>query len=256
VIKPTCDRKTRFRKNQKNTFGLYPGPTGDGTCPFATIGEGGCAQIEQGRKLPTCYVFRTIAAYKNVGPALLHNTHLLKTATHEERVKLLKAEFSRFHRAESKQADPQMYYRLHWSGDVYDMEYAKALVEAMNAFPDIMFWNYTRSFELGHYLAHTTPNLKQYLSLDKLNIEDGLEVYNKYRRYALCYDNMYICYMAPINDFDEQYNKLRTSKHLDWLKNAPELVSCPTDEGKLPVDGACSKCRKCLNKNHIWFKTK
>jgi hypothetical protein len=255
MIKATCDRKTRFRTSQKNTFGLYPGPTGAGTCPCATVGEGGCSQIKPGRKLPTCYVFNTISAYKNVGPALLHNTNLIRTATHKERVQLLKDEFARFQRTELKQAEPKLYYRLHWSGDVYDLDYAKALTEAMRAFPDITFWNYTRSLHLAPYLAEEVPHLIQFLSLDRINLEQGLDIYYGPTWARADCDNIRICYMSPENDFEAKYLAMKPD-HVFWPDKPPTLVPCPTDEGKLPVDGACAKCRKCLNGRHIWFKTK
>ena len=255
ILKPTGDRKTRFRNAQKNTFGLYPGPTGDGTCPYATLGEGGCSQIKPGRKLPTCYVFRTITAYKNVGPALLHNTNLLRTATHTEKVALLTSEFKRFHRIESEQADPKMFYRLHWSGDIFDQAYAEALSEAMCAFPDITFWNYTRSFSEGAWLAFHTPNLLQYFSLDVVNIEPGLCLYFTTRDTKGMQGQLLLSYMSPVNDFAARYAELR-SRHAIWPEGAPVLTACPTDEQKLPVADACSKCRKCLTSKHIWFKTK
>jgi hypothetical protein len=255
MLKPTSDRKTRFRDAQRNTFGLYPGPAGDGTCPSATSGEGGCSQIRTGRKLPTCYVFNTINAYPAVGPALLHNTNLLRTADHTTKVALLTAEFARFHRIESKQDDPKMFYRLHWSGDIFDQPYATALSEAMRAFPDITFWNYTRSFAQGVWMANNTPNLIQYLSLDIVNFEAGMDIYLHQLRKGALGARLHICYMAKEDDYDERYSAMG-ELHRDWPLNPPVLTACPTDAGDLPLAGACSKCRKCLSGRNIWFKMK
>lgn len=254
MIKPTCDRKTRFHKNQYNTFGLYPGIESPGTCPCATIGAGGCCTIKPGRKLPTCYVFRTMSAYKSVANVLLHNTNELRSATVSQQVKLLCDEFSRFQASELKRgADASLYYRLHWSGDVYDIYYAKALIEAMHEFPNITFWNYTRDFSLGQYLARETTNLTQYLSLDCINLESGLQAYYRWLETPNA-GTLRLCYMAAENDMEKQYNALK-KRNPDWPDDAPRLSACPVDEGKMPLDGACAKCRKCINGDNIWFMT-
>lgn len=256
MIKATCDRKTRFYNSQHNTFGLYPGTTKEGTCPHATLGEGGCCQINPGRKLPTCYVFSTIAAYKGVGPVLLHNTNMLRVSTKPQKVQLLTQEFARFQAKELKRSEPKLYYRIHWSGDVYDAEYGGALAESMLAFPNITFWNYTRSLHLAVGLANAVPNLIQFLSLDAINLEAGLVVYFEYKTSKQNkHDNLHISYMADADDFNRRYTEYR-ARHKTWPEQPPVLTSCPVDEGKLKLDGACAKCRKCLNGYNIWFKTK
>lgn len=253
-LKSTCDRKTRFRKSQRNTFGLLPGPSG--TCPGATIGCGGCSQIQPGRKLPTCYVFNIMAIYKAVGPILQHNTNLLKSASQEDRITILKQEFERFEKHELKQQNPQPFYRLHWSGDVYDSDYADALIEAMRAFPKVTFWNYTRSLDLAVELADNVPNLVQYLSLDTINFEKGMDVYMRwYNRPRHQDDNLHIGYMSDKDDFQERYQECR-QRHPDWPETLMVLSECPVDAKKMATDGACAKCRKCLAGRPVWFKTK
>lgn len=251
-LKPSCDSKVRFRKTQKNTFGLLPGITG--TCPKATVGPGGCSHIAKGRKIPTCYVFRLMSCYKGVKPVLSHNTHLIKTADHKTKVQLLKKEFQRFKTAELKQKEPKLHYRIHWSGDVYDMNYAKALSEAMNAFPDIEFWNYTRTFDVATYLADNTPNLVQYLSLDPVNFEEGLQVFLDWMKSDPPHSNLTICYMNKTDDFNERLESLK-EKHPEWSNYSPRLMGCPVDEGIIPIEGGCGVCRMCLIGRPVWFKT-
>lgn len=254
MLKPTCDRKTRFWPGQKNTYGLMPGPAG--TCPGATVGCGGCSQIRAGRKLPTCYVFNVMAAYRAVGPALQHNTTLLKTSNHDDRVQLLTQEFERFRKSELKRPAPKLFYRLHWSGDVYDDDYADSLIEAMLQFPDVTFWNYTRSLDLAPELADNVPNLEQYMSLDAINFEKGMDIYVKWLRTPRHQDpNLHVCYMSPEDDFQARYAECRT-RHPDWPETPVILRACPVDEKKMETDGACAKCMKCLRGTPVWFKTK
>jgi hypothetical protein len=253
MLKSTSDRKTRCRDSQRNTFGLFPGPGVHGTCPGATVGDCGCCAVQPGRKLPTCYVFGIIAAYPATGPALLHNTTLIRHANHTEKVRLLSAEFERFRRIELKQPDPSLFYRLHWSGDIFDHAYAKALAEAMCAFPDITFWNYTRSFDRGVWLAAHTPNLVQYLSIDHVNFNKGINAY--IHRPPATEARLQIAYMSATNDYSLRYANAR-KRYRSWPENPVILTSCPVDERKMPLPGACHKCRKCLEGKAIWFKTR
>jgi hypothetical protein len=261
TLKATSDRKTRVRTTQKNALGLYPGNGEKGTCPRMTVGEGGCGECENGRKLATCYVFGLIAAFKGVGPVLEHNTELLKNSDYGGKLALLNAEFKRFHEAEQRAKKPGDYYRIHWSGDVYDEEYARALNAAVRANGNIKFWSYTRSFQFAETFAKDAGNLTLYLSLDPVNIEEGLETYFNYIQNSKI-DNIRICYLSKENNFKETYKKLKEERDKDnklpkWPLTPPILTACPQDTGKLELEGACYKCRKCLTgASNIWFKTK
>jgi hypothetical protein len=241
-IKPTCDRKTRFYDSQQNTFGLMPGRLG--SCPGCTIGRGGCCEILPGRKTPTCYVNKTLSYSKAAKNVLQANTDLLKGSTEDQMFGILCAEFSRFALKETKRPSPSpwsKYYRLHWSGDIFSVTYAKALKRAMTVYPEIQFWNYTRSFfALKHLVG--VPNLMQYLSLDAVNFDKGMEAYTRW-----CGEfggRLSVCLMG-------------TADLAEKLKVAlPQTQDCPADVGLLPIDGACRQCQKCLRGIPIWFKTK
>jgi len=272
-LKPTCDRKTRFWSNQRNTFGLLPGL--EATCPGATTAPGGCWHIAPGKKLPCCYVSSTLSAYKNVHGVLAHNTQLLMSAQKWQMIELLDDEFGRFRAAElrhrkkvSTDGARPMYtpYRLHWSGDIFSQTYAEALAAAIQLNSDIHFWCYTRSFFAVPTLCNI-PNLTLYISLDPVNAQRGLSVFAENKNDQ---NNLQICYMNNENDFDD--HRLRARQILDsenelrkrcgypskeeWLDGVP-VRECPVDTKKLALEGGCAKCKQCFGKNPqaVWFKT-
>ena len=240
------DLKTRFYKAHKNTFGLLPGP--EHTCPCATEGEGGCWEpAKAGSKLKTCYAQRLCVLRVNVRKSLEHNTIEIKSVTDKKTT--LQNMFSSFETSVVKWAirnkkDPKdyLYFRLHWSGDLFDAEYTRALAEAMDISPKITFWGYTRSFDFVPILAGVR-NLVLYLSLDRQNIEKGLQCYN---------NNPWtrISWLDVSNDICKQgYTK--------WPESV-KLTACPADTNKIPKEGSCAHCKICLGpkKTHVWFKTR
>ena len=273
-IKPTCNRKTRAYAGQENTFGLLPGNTLwkneiMGTCPGATSGEGGCCHVKDGRKTPECYVFGTIGAYPGVYPVLRANTMTLRDDQVMMYTKLTK-EFSRFYEKEATrkaQGKPYSYnYRLHWSGDIFNDDYAYALRSAILDFPSVNFWCYTRNMAAVPVL-NNIPNLKLYISLDPQNFDEGMSTYTENK--DAC-PNLRLCYMSPVNDFKERLaayipkfvgqnmlRKILGSK----LKNEAlvefPISTCPADAGQAESDGCCHRCGMCLGKNdrNIWFKS-
>ena len=230
TLKPSADRKVWAYKNQKNTVGLLPGP--EGTCPGATIGPGGCRVVGGGR--PACYVYKVMSIYKGVRAVLAHNTKLLMEAGPEEQVRLLNAEMERFKTVSRNAFTHADKYRLHWSGDIFDQQYADSLRAMMITHSDITFWTYTRSFEFVTTFEDVT-NLQLYLSLDDCNMQEGFELYNKVK-----WSNLHLCVMsgAPPEIAGESF------------------LGCPVDSGKVPLEGACQRCMLCLKGYDIWFKTK
>lgn len=263
TLKPSHDRKTKWRDGQKNTFGLVPGPDNGGTCPKATNGPGGC-QDTQGKKNRTCYVFNVMRVYKAVEGVLSHNTFLLANADHDETVRLLSAEFERFRASELKRQDQSLVYRLHWSGDIFNERYAIALATAMRSFPDIRFWNYTRSFHLVQHVLGV-QNLRQYLSVDPQNLREGMRTYYNAKAAFPKSDRLSIAYMSKTNDFDQHYSAALAAERADkqtgpdasgrldtqiaarrWQEAFRPLGACPADNGKIPVELACMTCQKCI----------
>ena len=255
TLKPSHDSKVKFWKSQDNTFGTLPGR--EGTCPDCTTKAGGCAYVKPGNKIPVCYVFKLMAFHPNIRKTLEHNTEMLKEASHKERVQMLKNEFTRFRNTELKRETPMLYYRLHWSGDVFGKGYAKALTEAMQAFPDIHFWAYTRSLDTVEYLANNNPNLTLFVSLDPVNLEEGLSTFFEAKAVSR-HNNLQIAYMSPVDDFKERYweaEKRHIAErgiHVPWEKTPPVLHTCPVDTGKLPIEFGCSRCQGCVSNRPGW----
>ena len=252
ALKISEDSKTRCYKGQKNALGLMPGPNEcGGTCPWATTGPGGCWNIPEGKKLHTCYVAHCLARRQNVKTALEYNTTLMRGGCNNgvHPTTYLLNSFAAFQKKELKRKDSQLYFRLHWSGDIFGPDYAHSLVEAMGQYPQINFWMYTRSFPYVH-LFESVKNLSLYLSLDKQNFLDGLKTYSQFK-----WPNLKICYLSPVDDWNEQFQKVKDSMGLDDIR----VTSCPVDTGKMALEESCIKCRMCLlnaHKIHIWFKTK
>lgn len=233
LLKSTADRKTWAYPGQCNTFGLSRGPLSEGgTCPGCTVGKGGCCERPHNRKTTVCYVDKLVHARPTVRRALAYNTDLLIGASYEMKLNLLLREFARF-TDDCLSKKTERNYRLHWAGDVFSEEYALALREAITAFKFINFWGYTRNFSVTNFFAGL-PNLQWYLSLDKVNFDVGYPTYLRYRKAG----NIHYGYMSA---------------------EAPECDDCrpcPVDTGKLPLLGACHKCRLCLRGGNVWFRTK
>ena len=276
AIKATCNRKTRAYDGQANTFGLLPGKMlwknqVMGTCPGATSGEGGCCHIKDGRKTPECYVFSTIGAYPGVYPVLRDNTKLLRDCQNNLQItESLAEEFSRFRDNELKRkAAGKTYslnYRLHWSGDIFDDTYAIALCDAVELFPDINFWCYTRNMAAVPTLNNIS-NLKLYISLDPQNFDEGMSTYVENKEQS---PNLRLCYMSPVNDFKERLEaylpkfvgqnmlrKILGSKPKNERLLSFPIATCPADAGKSDSDGCCHRCTMCMGNNdrNIWFKS-
>lgn len=264
ALKPTHDRKTSWRTHQQNTFGLLPGLSG--SCPGSTTEAGGCGHTPKGLKLPVCYVEKSMSAYPAVRGVLSHNMFLMRNATEDEMYMLLGREFDRFRETERRRDKPELQYRLHWSGDFFSEAYVRAMMRAMDDYPDVRFWTYTRSFgpRVGFDVLQLTRcrNLALYMSLDPTNIAMGLDVFyehlmNSPRSRA----NLQVCYMSPVNDFADRWRaaKHTTRSRQNWDAAPPFMPACPVDTGKMALPLACSRCQMCTGLRPklqaIWFQT-
>lgn len=234
-FKLTQNAKTKFKKNHYNTFGLSYGlPENGGTCPGATTGKGGCLDVRDGLKRKTCYMAKITEIYKAVGVVLADNTQLVKDKTEEE-IKVVCRETVQAFIKKSKEKD--LYFRLHYSGDFFSEAYTKAWAAVIQEFPQVTFWVYTRSTKFAPLLLGI-PNLSLYLSCDPVNFKDMVALY-------------------------DQYKSKHANLGLAWLgKDAPEQdkyrwVTCPEISGhqkNTEEQGACSKCRLCIDNYKIRIK--
>lgn len=213
------DRKTRFWPSQRNALGLLPGPRG--TCPGATTGSGGCYELIGKRR--TCYADRLASVFSSLSLFLNRNTLSLVDSTEDEMAEKLVSLFGDFEEREKKHGYP--FLRLHWSGDVFNDVYARALARAVKDTPGVVFWTYTRSFGSVRYLAGI-KNLLLYISADPVNRKEAEAVAARH--------NLPVCLMADA---------------------APKgFFACPVDSGRMELEGGCAKCRACLRKTNIFFK--
>lgn len=274
----SCDRKTRAYPSQKNTYGLLPGAEEDGgTCPGCTRKEGGCYYVPPGRKTPTCYVCPLLKAYKGIKGTLQHNTNVVRAwPDWSNLADILDNAFARFEKSMDKRAartgenvHSLLYFRLHWSGDVFDATYAKALAEAMIRHPRITFWTYTRTFDRGVVpILKKAGNLILYLSLDEVNWKDGFKCFfqnDMWRdpRFKVAFmgkDRAVLRqHLDEICRTNGKALGLRASSRrtafIQWLWNQ-SISKCPVDAGEMPLEGGCMKCRQCIRAGHpvLFFK--
>ena len=218
--------KTKFRPNHRNTFGLNFGlPENGGTCPGATSGSGGCLGVREGGKRMTCYMAKVVQIYKGVGPKLQLNTDLLAGRTQAQMEDVIQRSVQAFVDKNDRSA---WFMRLHYSGDFFSADYARAWAAAITKFPDVRFWVYTRSHDMVQFLVGCS-NLTVFLSVDPVNKDEALRVYEQYREQP----NLGMAWMGPDAPSDHR-----------WVK-------CPEITGVLkntPDSGACARCRLCVDR--------
>lgn len=264
MLRLACDRKVRFYPTHENSYGLNAGPPClGGTCPGCTKEKGGCFHIPEGKKNPTCYAFCLAKCFKGAGKVLDDNTKKLQGTQADIRKELVEtiedfeAKTKAWAQKNGKNYEDYAYFRLHWSGDVFNVEYAKALVSAMKKFPRIKFWTYTRSFEYADILMKA-PNLILYLSADHCNWKQAWKTFVDKKMYKS--PKYKIAYMGKeLEDYTNKIDDLkRTTKDKDvltWL-NKTRITCCPVDAGRMNLEGGCSKCRQCITEGNqlLFFK--
>lgn len=234
MLKLTDNRKTSFKKNHMNTFGLMYGlPENGGTCPGATLGKGGCLDVRDGLKRQTCYMAKITAIYKAVGNVLESNTLMLQGKTVEEMEAVCSSTIDAFIK---KNKGNDLYFRLHYSGDFFSLEYAQAWAKVIAKYSHVHFWVYTRSHDFIDPLLGL-DNLTVFLSCDPSNYGETSKIFEAKKEQ---HKNLGMAFMgndAPNPDINR------------WVK-------CPEITGKVKNDdsGACSKCRLCVDNYKIRVK--
>lgn len=217
---------------------MYGLPENGGTCPGATKGVGGCLDVRDGLKRQTCYMAKIVTIYKAVGNVLMQNTEALQGKTRAEMEVILDETVAAFVKKSDKQ---KLFFRLHYSGDFFSLDYAKAWASVIKKYPNVRFWVYTRSFtEKNNYVEPLLGlcNLSVYLSCDTDNFNRASELYEKLK------DQHSNLGLAWLGDVAPDPAKFR------WVK-------CPEVTGKIKNtdgEGACSKCRLCVDNYKIRTK--
>jgi hypothetical protein len=167
-LKRSNDRKVAnaVSKNGKtptiaNTFGL---PSGKAySCPGETSV---CSKV--------CYAGKLEKIYKGVRDNLLHNWNLLKDASYEEMYYLIETMIKEFI-ADCDKKDAPKLFRIHWDGDFFNDEYARAWKHVILNNPDVQFWVYTR-VKSAALILKGMDNLSLYYSADSENIKTAVDL--------------------------------------------------------------------------------
>jgi hypothetical protein len=205
-----------------NAFGL---PSGRAfSCPGATSV---CETV--------CYAGKLEKIYSGVRNVLTHNFETLLYADYLYGVYGMTdalAEMVEEFVNDCAKRNAPMKFRIHWDGDFFSDTYAKAWATVVKAFPEVHFWVYTRSFtdELNVIpFIYGIDNLTVYLSVDKMNMKDAVNVRKEYPavKWAWLADNFHVGNAEmPISE-SRRYN-------------------CPENKGTIPlIDAKGSACVRC-----------
>ena len=234
-LKRSNDRKVAnaVSKNGKtptiaNTFGL---PSGKNySCPGETAI---CSKV--------CYAGKLERVYKGVRENLLHNWNLLKDASYEEMYYLIEVMIKEFIADCEKKNAPKL-FRIHWDGDFFSDEYARAWKHVIINNPDIKFWVYTR-VPTAAIILNNIDNLSLYFSTDEENKQHGKNLN------VLGIKLAYLADTFAIGQAD-----------LKEMIGKPG-AKCPENKKAIPLiskeGSACVSCALCIdNKANIVFSAK
>jgi len=221
ALKRSADRKVTNRVNKagnsaaiRNAFGIVSGA--GNSCPGAT---GYCEQI--------CYAGKLEKMYPSARALVESNFEQLVNADYDTMTYLLRTMISEFV-AESVRFNAPLKFRIHWDGDFFSPEYARAWAEVIEYFPQVTFWVYTRSYFALPILAGI-PNLSLYISADS----DNLRVARK----------MASTYNLPIAYVDETFD--------DGREEFGSAYKCPENGKRIPListkGSACVLCGICID---------
>jgi hypothetical protein len=229
-LKLTYDRKVSprgyYQKSRNrwvakipNSFGL---PAGD-SCPGRTSFCDSCYGVgsEQSR---------------GVRDNMEHNLRLLKAASSVDAMAEFLIEMVDRYVALADHYEvsvKERIFRIHWDGDFFSEDYARAWAIAIRSFPQIAFWVYTRSFvpEVNVVpILNNIENLALYLSTDSENAELAHEM-------AVAYPDVHLALCA------EDYRSGRE------LAQGRRSLVCPENDGRKELmddgRGACVDCDIC-----------
>lgn len=228
ALKRSHDRKVTAmaspngkRSAVANTFGLPSGK--QYSCPGATSI---CEKI--------CYAGKLERVYSSVREVLLRNWDALRNASRIDMAVMLDLMISEF-KQECEQKGAEKIFRIHWDGDFFSDEYARAWELVITQHQDVQFWVYTRVPSAARILRDI-PNLSLYFSTDNENWESAPE-------------GVKVAYLADTFSQAKQAMLAITGK---------PGASCPEQLKRIPLisekGGACAVCRLCVDgKSDIRF---
>jgi Gene product 88 len=218
--------KAGSQASMANTFGLPSGKTF--SCPGATSV---CETI--------CYAGKLEKVFKGVRNVLVSNYEQLLATDLLGMVDLLNEMITDF-KNECEKRNAEKLFRIHWDGDFFSEEYARAWNFVIRLNPDVQFWAYTRS-DFAVPILIDIENLALYFSADSANKTLAWELKRKY--------GVKLAYLAKDfatgkSDFNEQQEK--------------SAIPCPENNKKIPMisekGSACVTCSQCVfARNDILF---
>lgn len=205
-----------------NAFGLPAGKAF--ACPGATSV---CENV--------CYAGKLERVYKGVKNVLVHNFQTLLYADYLFGVYGMTdalAEMVEEFVADCVKRNAEMKFRIHWDGDFFSADYARAWATVCKAFPEVQFWVYTRSFtETLNVIPqiYGIDNLTVYLSVDSDNLTDAKIV-------RKAFPDVRWAWLA--NDFE--------SGNAEMPVTESKRYNCPENKGSIPlIDAKGSACVRC-----------
>ena len=208
-----------------NAFGLPAGK--EFACPNATSF---CERI--------CYAGKLEKIYKGVKNTLVNNFTALLYADYlngiDGMVELLDDMINDFVKDCDKRNADKL-FRIHWDGDFFSTEYARAWAIVVKRHSNVTFWVYTRSFDTVNVLPYITgiDNLRVFLSADEVNISIA-------NQRAKEYPGVFIATVA------DTFAEARAT----IIDSSRKSYPCPENKKSIPLisdkGSACARCGICV----------
>ncbi len=218
--------KSGTQASMANTFGL---PSGKAfSCPGATSV---CETI--------CYAGKLEKVFKGVRNVLVSNYEQLLATDTLGMIALIDEMIQDF-KAECEKRNAEKLFRIHWDGDFFSEDYARAWAFVIRLNPDVQFWAYTRS-DFAVPILIDIENLALYFSADSAN---KILAWELKRQYGIKLAYLAKDFATGKADFNEQQDK--------------SAVPCPENNRKLAMisekGSACVTCSQCVfARNDILF---
>lgn len=171
-----------------------------------------------------CYAQKARHLWGPVQKALAKNWHLLKSFEKKNDVDAAAQAIL------SKLSKEPGVFRLYESGDFHSQWVIDVWAKIVSSRKDINFWAYTRSFHLNFTKLTRNQNFSLWASTDKYNIKEAKKFVRRFRKSGV----------------KHAYGPW---EHDDTVPN--NSFVCPVTNGKLKLNGACEKCKLCVNKKAV-----
>ncbi len=225
--RPRYDSRGNWYPRVPNSFGLPAGETCPGKTDF-------CREF--------CYAIES-EGRTAVFVAMQKNLDSLRNRTEDESYELLSEMMKEYRQVIEKYqvATEDDIFRIHWDGDFFSEDYARAWKRVIMDHPQTVFWLYTRSFtsELDVtpiFLVNKPENLVFYLSVDKGNVDEALKREQENGKILMAF--------CGATELEAELVARQAGKSTRAVK------SCPENSGEMPImsegRGACVDCKLCI----------